>query len=121
MKKRQGFETILNSSFEPRPSNLHRIPPKVLSRLFNIRPYLPRQLQRRAELLLPADQLVEAKPHGVAVDVRIEVEDVAFNGRGVVLVQCGAHADVGHALEGAVEVLEARGGDEAAAAGKEVV
>src|SRR5262249_37789204 len=102
-------------------SNLNRMPREVAARLFNVLSYLVGQLQRGAELFLAPDQLVEVKPHGVVVDVGVEVEDVTLDGDGVVLVQRRPHADVGHALERAVEALEARRGDVDAAAGEELV
>src|SRR5262249_19292797 len=48
-------------------------------------------------------------------------EDVALDGDGVVFVERRADADVRYALEAAVEALEARGGDEDAAVGVELV
>src|ERR1044072_3803219 len=84
---------------------------EVASRALDVVADLIGQLQRRPELLLAPHQLVEVEAHAVVVDVGVEVEDVALDGDGVVLVQRRAHADVGHALEAAVEALEARGGD----------
>src|ERR1051325_5074882 len=112
---------ILNSSFEIRNSKFNRMPREVPPRPLDVPSYLLGQLQRRAELLFPPNELVEVEAHGVVVDVGVEVEDVALDGDGVVLVQGRAHADVGHALERAVEALESRGGDVDAAAGEELV
>src|SRR5947208_10492710 len=97
------------------------MPPKVCPCPIDVLSDLVRQFHRRAELLLAANELVEVEAYRIAVDVGVEVEDVALDGDGVVLVQGGAHADVGHALERAAEALEARGGDVDAAAGKELV
>src|SRR5437667_4614454 len=97
------------------------MPEEVAAGALDVEPDLVRQLQCRTELLLAAEELVEVQPHRVAVDVGVEVEDVALDGDGVVLVERGAHADVGHALEAAGEALEARGGDVNARAGEEVV
>src|SRR5438309_1995781 len=82
---------------------------------------LVRQLQRRAELLLAAEERVEVEPDRLAVDVRVEVEDVALDGRRVIFVEGGADADVRDALERAGEALEARRRDIDAGAGKELV
>src|SRR5258705_11179837 len=119
MKK--GPKTILTSSFEPRTSNLTRVPRKVPSRFLDVLPYLIGQLHRRAKLFLAPDQLVEEQPDVVVIDVGVEVEDVALDGGRVVFVERRTDADVGHALEGAVEALEARGGDVDAAAGEQLV
>src|ERR1044071_355429 len=64
---------------------------------------------------------MEVEPHRVAVDVGVEVEDVALDGDRVVFIQRRADTDVRHALEGAVEALEARRGDEDAAVGIELI
>src|SRR5262245_66185734 len=98
-----------------------RMSPEVCTRRFDVLSDLVGQLQRRPELLFPPDQLMKIQPHRVAVDVGVKVEDVALNRRCVVLIQRGADADVGHALERAVEALEARGADIDAAAGEELV
>src|ERR1043165_4617894 len=97
------------------------MPPEVAARALDVVADLPRQLDRGAELLLAAQQRVEVEPHGVAVDVGVEVEDVALDRDRVVLVERRADADVRHALEAAVEALEARRGDEDAAVGIELV
>src|SRR5256885_10671495 len=97
------------------------MPQEVLPRPLDVVTDLVRQLQRRAELLLAPQELVEVEAHGVAIDVGVEVEDVALDGHGVVLVQRRAHADVGHALEGAGEALESRRRHVDAAARKELV
>src|SRR3954447_1536732 len=94
---------------------------EVPARALDVVADLPRQLDRGAELLLAAQQLVEEEPHRVAVDVRVEVEDVALDRDRVVLVQRRADADVRHALEAAVEALEARRGHEHAAVRIELV
>src|SRR5205807_10666968 len=83
-----------------------RMAKEVAPRPLDVQADLVGQLQRGAELLLAPQQLVEVEPHGVSVDVRIEVEDVALDGGGVVLVERGADADVRDALEGAAETLE---------------
>src|SRR5438105_3322502 len=112
---------ILNSSFESRNSKFNRMPLKVSPRPLDVGANLIGQLHRRAELSLAANELVKVNAHRIVVDVRVEVEDVALDGDGVVFVQRGAHADVGHALERAVEALETRRGDVDAAAGEELV
>src|SRR5258706_10653035 len=95
-----------------------RMAKEVAPRPLDVQADLVGQLQGGAELLLAPQQLVEVQPHRVTVDVRIEVEDVALDGRGVVLVERWADADVRDALEGAAEALEARGGDVDAVARK---
>src|SRR5436305_5558102 len=97
------------------------MPQEVAARALDVVADLPRQLDGGAELLLAPQQGVEEEPHRVAVDVGIEVEDVALDGDRVILVERRADADVRHALEGAVEALEARRGHEDAAVGIELV
>src|SRR5437763_1418131 len=97
------------------------MPQEVAARALDVVADLPRQLDGGAELLLAPQQGVEEEPHRVAVDVGVEVEDMALDGDGVVLVERRADADVRHALEAAVEALEARRGHEDAAVGIELV
>src|SRR5437016_5267008 len=94
---------------------------EVAARALDVVADLPRQLHRGAELLLAPQQGVEVEPHGVAVDVGVEVEDVTLDRDPVVLVKRRADADVRHALEAAVEALEARRRHEDAAVGIELV
>src|SRR5581483_7420296 len=65
----------------------NRVPGEIPSRSFDVKVNLVVQLQRRAELLLAPQQLVEVEPHDVAVDVGVEIEDVALDGQGVIFVQ----------------------------------
>src|SRR5688572_14528080 len=94
---------------------------EVTAGALDVLPDLIGQLQRGSELLLAPQQSVEVEAHRVAVDVGVEVEDVALDRRRVVFVQRRPHADVRDAGERAVEALEARRGDEYAPAGKELV
>src|ERR1044071_6977704 len=94
---------------------------KVLARPRDVLANLVGELERGAELLFAPQELVEVEAHGVAVDIGVEVEDVALDGDRIVFVERRTHADVGHALEGARETLEARRRDVPAAAGKELV
>src|SRR3954464_10691791 len=87
------------------------MPEEVPPRPLDVHPDLVRQLERRTELLLAPQQLVEVETDGIAVDVRIEIEDVALDRDGVVFVERRPDADVGHAFEASVEALEARRGD----------
>jgi len=79
------------------------------------------ELERRSELPLAPQQLVEIKPHDVAVHVRLEIENVTLDRNRVILVQRRPDADVGDALETTRETLEARCGDVDAAAGVQLV
>src|SRR5260370_1178419 len=87
------------------------MPQEVLPRALNVGTNLIRQLDRRSEMLLAQEQGVEVESHRVDIDVRVEVEDMALDGDGVILVQRRPNADVRHALERAGETLESGGGD----------
>src|SRR4029077_12552413 len=97
------------------------MPREIPSRPIDIQPDLVRQLERRAELLLASQQLVEVHAHGIAVDIGIEVEDVALDRDPVVLVQGRPDTDIRHTPETAIEALEARCGDIDAAAREELI
>src|SRR5229473_472855 len=93
-----------------RDSNLvegNRMPREIPSRSLDVQRDLLRQLQGRAELPLAPQKLMEVDTNGVVIDVGIKIEDVALDG--------------GDALEGAIEAIEARGGDVDAAAGIELI
>src|SRR6202035_3549013 len=107
-----------------RDSNLveaNRMPREIPSRPLDVQRDLLRQLQGRAELPLAPQKLMEVDTNGVVIHVGIKIEDVALDGDAVVFVESGADADVGDALEGAVEAFEARGGDVHAAARIELI
>src|SRR5688572_18023756 len=94
---------------------------EVAAGALDVLPDLIRELQRGAELMLAPKQSVEVEAHRVAVNVRVEIQDVALDGGRVILVERRPHADVRHAGEGAVEALEAGRGHVHGAAGKELV
>src|SRR5947208_3247640 len=79
------------------------------------------QLEGRAELSLAPQQLMKIQPHDIAVDVGIEVEDVALDRHSIVFEQRRPHADVRDALKRTGEALEAGRGHVDAAAWIELV
>src|SRR6202011_2422170 len=87
----------------------NRMPREILPRSLDVHMDLMVQLERRAELLFAPQKMMEVEPDHIAVDVGIEVEDVALDGQRVILVQRRADSDVRHALERAREAFEARG------------
>src|SRR6476619_2090382 len=97
------------------------MPDEPEPRPLDVRTDLIAELECRAELLFASKKAVEVQPDRVAVDVRIEVQDVALDRRREVFVKRGANADVRHALERARETLEPRGRDVNARAGEEIV
>src|ERR1051326_749174 len=94
---------------------------KPAARAIDVVADLIRQLQRGAELLFAPEERVEIEPHRIAVDVGVEVENVALDGRRVVFVEGGADADIRDALERTGETLESRRRDVDAGAGDELV
>src|SRR5437867_11421221 len=97
------------------------MPREIPSRPLDVQRDLLRQLQGRAELTLAPQKVMEVDTNGVVIHVGIKIEDMALDGDAVVFVEGRTDSDVGDALEGAVEALEARGGDVHAAARIELI
>src|SRR5687767_14276648 len=74
---------------------------------FDVLANLIGQFESRPKLALSPQQAMKIDAHHVVIDVGIEVENMALDRDGVVLVQCWAHADIGHAFEVSGECLEA--------------
>src|SRR2546428_9972178 len=91
------------------------------TRPLDVRVNLSVQLERRAELLLGPQKLMEVEPDHIAVNIRIEIKDVTLDRQRVILIERRPHADIRDALERAGEALQARSGHIDAAAGKELV
>src|SRR5436305_5305903 len=84
------------------------MPREIPSRPVDVDMDLMVQLERRAELLLTPEQMMKIEADRVAVDIRIEVEDVTLDCQRVILVQRRANSDVRHTLERSGETLEPR-------------
>ena len=59
------------------------MPREEAARALDVRVNLLVQLQRRAELLFTAQQVVKVQPDDIAVNVGIEIEDVTLDGQRV--------------------------------------
>src|SRR5256885_2385085 len=105
----------------PQLVEANRMPREEPPRPLDIGVDLMVEFQRRAELLLAAQKLMKVEPHDVAVNIRVEIEDVALDGQRVILVERRADSDVRDALERSREALETRRRDVNPTAGEKLV